>query len=452
MKKIWSIIVAMAMLVGCTRADAQARKDTIASEPIKAPANIVRAEARVEPSHWTDLSFAVAGDVREVLIEPGDQVREGSPLVRLETRELVLLFQSAQQDLAAQQAAYDMLLKGPPPEAIARSDKENADRIAQAQVALYIQELQLQKAQATDPDAEVEAAKARVTQLELQLARVRAQNPAPSLVAAQVGLERAQLALEETQDEYTQALDRPWEDQSVRDHWAKRLRQAKLDHRLAQAQLDAVHQAGQAYELEQATVAAQLRQARLQVDHAIAARETYTVTLDALSAEVQAAGLQLEALRAWDNPYRDAPQQEEIAQAEAQVRKAEVAVQRMQIRLDEAELCAPLTGTVVRVDVTPGDRVAPGQIVVVVAALDKLCVRTTDLTELDVVRVALDAPATVKADALSAHQFKGRVSQIDLRGDQYRGDTVYRVEVELIDPPVDTLRWGMTAVVEIEVP
>jgi HlyD family secretion protein len=452
MKKIWLIVTIAALLVGCARANAQGGEDgTSVDRPIKAPADVVIAEGQVEPTRRADLCFPITGQVDQVLVAPGDRIAQGAPLVRLDSKELALLLQSAQQDLAAQQAARDMLLRGTRPEAIARADKENADQIAQAEVALHVRELEFEKAQTTDPDAEVEGARARVTQLELQLARLRAQDPAPTLAAAQIGLERAQIALEETQDEYNKALDRPWEDQSVRDHWAKRLQQAQLDHRLTQAQLDEAEQADRAHEIELAAASAQVRQARLQLDQTVAARKTYTATLDILAAQVQAAQLQLEALRTWDNPYLDVPLQEEIDQAETQVRKAEMAVRRMQFQLHEAELRAPFAGTVVRIEVEPGDRAAPGQVVVVLATLDQLCVQTTDLTELDVPRVTLDARATIEADALPGQQFNGRVREIDLRGDEYRGDTVYRVEIELLDPPAGALRWGMTTAVEIKV-
>ena len=56
--------------------------------------------------------------------------------------------------------------------------------------------------------------------------------------AAQVELERAKISLDDTQNEYNKALDRPWEDQEIRDAWSKQLEQVQLNYRAAQAQLD----------------------------------------------------------------------------------------------------------------------------------------------------------------------------------------------------------------------
>ena len=94
---------------------------------------------------------------------------------------------------------------------------------------------------------------------------------------------------------------------------------------------------------------------------------------------------------------------------------------------------------------------APGQVMVALATLDDLQVRTTDLTELDVVQVAERQSATVTVDALPGAVFDGAVSRVAQRSGDYRDDVVYAVTVELTDEADTPLRWGMTALVEIGV-
>jgi hypothetical protein len=78
-------------------------------------------------------------------------------------------------------------------------------------------------------------------------------------------------------------------------------------------------------------------------------------------------------------------------------------------------------------------------------------VRTTDLTELDVGRISVGNAAEVSVDALPDVKFDGVVSEIGLQGEDYRGDVVYEVIVEFTDTDLpESLRWGMTAMVEIE--
>ena len=74
-------------------------------------------------------------------------------------------------------------------------------------------------------------------------------------------------------------------------------------------------------------------------------------------------------------------------------------------------------------------------------------VETTDLTELNVVRVKEGDRATITFDALPGETFDGVVEGINTIGENYRGDISYTaiVRPERTDP---RLRWNMTAAVE----
>ena len=414
-------------------------------------ADTVIAEGLVEPARWSDLSVEIPGDVVEVLVEIGDRVVAGAPLVRLDMRELVLSLQSAQQDVIAQQAALDQLIKGASQKVIARADKGNADQIAQAEVALVVKQLQLEKTHAEDPAIGVAAAQARVRQLELSLAQARVQDPDPLVTTAEIALERARIALADTQDEYSKALDRPWEDQDIRDVWAKRLEQAQLDYKAAQAQLDNALNAKKAHREGLSVMAAQIEEVETQLAQAIVAQQSYSTTLDILAADVEAARLQLEALRTRDNPYRDEASDEEVAQARAMLEKTKAAAKRLEMQLEDVELTAPFAGTVVDVQAKVGDQVNPGQVMVVLATLDELEIHTTDLTELDVGSVAVGQSVVVTVDALPGREFVGVVKETALQGKDYRGDVVYEVTVTLDDASEGgALRWGMTTMIEID--
>jgi multidrug resistance efflux pump len=452
------MLAAVVLSVGCGGMAAPAATAPTATpaadkEPVVAKSgDTVIAEGVIEPARFSEMHFEIGGEVTEVLVVEGDQVSAGTPLLRLDIRELELSLQSAEQDVIAQRAALDRVIVGASDTLVARAAKENAEQIAQAEVALRASELQLERTRAEDPAAQVEAAQARIEQLRLQLAQTRAQDPAPDVTAAQVELERAKIALDDTQDEYNKALDRPWEDQEIRDSWAKQLEQAKLNYRSAQAQLDRASNARRAHAISLDALAAQIEEAGTQLTQATAAQEAYATTLEILAADIESAQLQLEALRTWENPYLDKATEEEVAQAEARLRQAELAVARLALQLEDVELRAPFDGTVVDVRVETGDQVSPGQAVIVMATLDQLQVRTVDLTELDVARVTVGQPAVVSVDALPGQEFDGVVQEIALQAGDYRGDVVYAVIVELADVADAPLRWGMTALVKIEAP
>jgi HlyD family secretion protein len=444
-------LVTLVLLAGCNKSatGAATPEDVV---PIVAQAsNRVVAEGVVEPARWSELSFEMPGQVVEVHAETGQSVQQDDLLARLDTDELELALQNAQQDVLAQQATLDLLLEGSRQEVIARADKDNADAIAQAEIALRAKELQLERAQLDDPGIDVAAAQTGVQQLQSQLAQVRAQNPTDQVAAAQIALERANIALDDAQNEYNKALDRPWEDQAIRDAWAKELEQMQLNHRLAQAQLDGALQAQRAHTLSLSVLQAQIEEAQTRLEQARVAEEAYPVTLETLSADVDAARVQLEALRSWENPHRDPAREGEIAQARAGLRKAEIAVEQLQLQLADAELRAPFAGTLADVDLQVGDQVTAGQVVLVLATLDELQVLTTDLTELDVGRIAVGNAVEVSVDALPDEQFAGVVREIDLQAQDYRGDVVYEVTVGFTETGLpDSLRWGMTTMVEIE--
>ena len=140
---------------------------------------------------------------------------------------------------------------------------------------------------------------------------------------------------------------------------------------------------------------------------------------------------------------------EEIASTEAGVTQAEAALAQARAALERTEIRAPFAGTVVEVTVDAGDTASPGEVVVVLATLDELQAVTVDLTELDVARVAEGQAAAVTVDALPELEIAGHVVRIEKQSEDYRGDVVYPVVVEL-DEDVMGLRWGMTAMVEIQ--
>ena len=246
-----------------------------APRPVKRPARgsaQLVASGNVEAEE-VSVAAEIGGRIVEMRADEGDEVAAGEVLVQLD--QTVLLAQrdqavaavaQAQAALDAAQAQLDLARAGARPEEIAAAEgvvdeaqagldaasgqlaaaeagleaaqaQQSAARVAKTNAEALVQAAQ---AELDGAKAQLSAAQTRVEQIEAGLAQARVLDLAPERTAAQVGLERAKIALDDTQDEYNKALDRPWEDQEIRDAWAKRLTQAQLDYRLAQAQLDGV--------------------------------------------------------------------------------------------------------------------------------------------------------------------------------------------------------------------
>ena len=94
--------------------------------------------------------------------------------------------------------------------------------------------------------------------------------------------------------------------------------------------------------------------------------------------------------------------------------------------------------------------VAPGVAVARLGATEGWAVETTNLVELDVAAVSEGQAVEVTLDALPNETLRGTVVDVGRVPETSRGDVVYRVRVALDDYPDLPLRWGMTAVVNIE--
>jgi multidrug resistance efflux pump len=133
----------------------------------------------------------------------------------------------------------------------------------------------------------------------------------------------------------------------------------------------------------------------------------------------------------------------------AQVKQAQAALVAAQATLAQGTLNAPYDGTIVAVELRPGEIAQPGQMVLTMGVLNSLQVETTDLSEGDIPYVKIGQPAQVYVEALDT-DLSGIVSAISPISNDVGGDAVYKVTIKLDQQP-DGLLWGMTAEVQIEV-
>ena len=117
--------------------------------------------------------------------------------------------------------------------------------------------------------------------------------------------------------------------------------------------------------------------------------------------------------------------------------------------LTQNTLLAPYEGTVVDIQVIPGETVQSSQTVLVLADLNHLQIETTDLSERDVTRVKIGQSVDVYIEALGVN-VAGKVVRISPIAETVGGDVVFPVTIELSEQP-EGLFWGMTAEVQIAV-
>jgi multidrug resistance efflux pump len=159
----------------------------------------------------------------------------------------------------------------------------------------------------------------------------------------------------------------------------------------------------------------------------------------------------------------------EVALKKAEVEKLQAKYDRMkengvdtnelavlEARLDAAEaevtafeITAPFDGVVAKMNAKAGSSIRAGESAVVVADLSNWLVKTTDLTEIDVVNLTENDPVVVTLDALPGEQLNGTILSIGQVFTENQGDIVYEVAIKLKDIH-PAMRWGMTASVAFE--
>lgn len=302
----------------------------------------------------------------------------------------------------------------------------------------------------TDAQLAVEQAEAALGIAQAQLALLQADPRPQEIAATEAQLEGALAALEQVsaqQDQLTAGATKA-EIAGAQSQVASAMRDQKLaEYEHSDATLGAAEERAR-YKLNAANKA--LAAAQAQLDRVLAGADANQIR--AVQAGVSSAAAQQNTVQAQLDLLREGPTPEEIAVAEAAVTEATVAVESAQATLAHTEVRAPLAGTVTVVNVEVGNMVGSGQVACVLATLDQLQARTTELTELDLGQVMEGQSATVTVDALPGQEFTGVVRQIALQAENVRGQVVYAVIVELTDVTGTPPRWGMTARVRFEGP
>lgn len=143
------------------------------------------------------------------------------------------------------------------------------------------------------------------------------------------------------------------------------------------------------------------------------------------------------------------PAAADFASADAGIAAAQADLDRVKAVLADTELRASFAGTIVTLDAKVGEPVSPAAPIVQLADLGLWEIQTTDLTEINIVKVRGGDTVTLTFDAIPGLELAGKVTRIDSLGQNRQGDIVYTVTVKL-DKMDDRLRWNMTAKVSIE--
>jgi HlyD family secretion protein len=241
-----------------------------------------------------------------------------------------------------------------------------------------------------------------------------------TLAAAQNALERAGMqplgAEAEAHDDYKQALDRPWEPQSIRDALYKEWQERITDRGLAERRLKDAELSLEAYALD------------------LEAKEQ-----DVVQAEEDLHRVELEEV---ERPEEDLSYERAVQDAQRKLAEAQDA-------LADAQLCAPWVGLVTSIDATVGDRVGAGTPIVTLVDVSRLYFVTDNLSERHVARLKPGLQAEITLRAYPDTVVTGQIDSVIPQSEQAQGDEArFAAHIRLDETSLDLLP-GMTGRVEV---
>ena len=406
--------------------DAAAQADAEAVDDLE---NVIWASGNLEPVKWAALNPVGQGVVGQINVAEGDFVDAGTVLIELDNGVLRSQVESAHALLAEAAAAFEKLNAGATPADVAA---------AEAQLAAAEAGVSQAAGQMLEAQAAMDAAQAAVTMARRQYAEQASHPTAAERQVAQAQVAVSEAAVKQAQAAYNLVRGNPQ---------IGALPESRMLYE-ATAALEAAQ--AQAALTEQGATPQQLAVAQSAIDMATAELNAAESRAPGVEAALHAAMANRDSAQAMLDKLNAGATTEEIAMAEARVQAAQAAVNSAEAQLRLNQIIAPFAGQVGAINVRVGELTQPDQEVVLLGDTREMFVKTTDLRETDVVLLSEGTAVEVTFDALPGKVFTGTVERIAPVSSSEQGSTNYTVDIAI--PTLDeTLRWGMTAFVNIQV-
>jgi HlyD family secretion protein len=334
-----------------------------------------------------------SGDLLALHVRVGQRVEAGDLIAAIDDGEL-------QRAVTDAQRALDRAIE----------DRDRAQADAQE---TYRQQLDDAQAQY---DEELRQAERTLADAQNALQRTQMQPPTTSLAQAQVDLQRAIGAEAEAEDDYKQALDRPWDPQSIRDTLYKQWQERITDRGLAERRLKDAQDTLDAYALD------------LEAKKENVAR-----------AEEDLARVELEQVQ---QPVEEPSYARAVQDGERQLAEAQDA-------LADAEIRAPWAGLVTSIDAAVGDSVSVNTSIVTLIDVAQLYFVTDNLSERHVAQLRPGQPAAITLRAYPDTVVNGQIDSVIPQSGQAQGDEARFVAYIRLEETSLALLPGMTGRVEV---
>ncbi len=368
-------------------------------------------------AHVTHVMSEINGRAVRVLVEEGETVAAGQPLVYLDPSDTQAQIAAAEEAVAASRAARDATA-APPDETIAALAQETVNA-ARTEVANARRDLEQAQDMLANPLA-----------LDAQIDQTAAMIP-----VAQAGIDAAKASVKQIQV----LIDDAQKDGSREGKYKVRILQeqkaaAEEEQNAVQARLNGLHRT--------LALLKKMREVPLALEANVHQAED----------QVRLAKMALAVAEAERDAKTAPPQPEAVAVADADVQKAQAALNLARWQEQRLIITAPISGRVQAKLLETGEIAQPGQPLLDIANTDSIEVWAY-ISQQDLHRVHLNDRLPVEVIAIPGEQFQGRVffiaPQAQFRPNNVlnpddRGDIVFQIKLSL-DNSDGRLKPGMPA-------
>lgn len=361
----------------------------------------------------------VDGKVSEVAVEVGDEVTEGDLLIALDTTDMEAAIKRAEMNVEGARLAFEELSKGP-----------EAGDIALAEANLALAEEALAKAEIGPTEDQLNAAESASAAAWAAYNDLK-DGPTPAqMVQMQAALKQAELNLQQAQREYDKIA---WQPDAGTSSEGAALQSATIDYESTKAAYDELIEPASVADLQSALSGAYsaqdaLKQLQEQPTEGSIGEARANVAVAEANLEKTKQGATETALRT----------------AELAVEGALLDLEEAKSDLNEARVTAPIAGTVLEVNVEPGQVGSAGSVVVVMADTSQIKL-VVNVEQKDISQIQLGQEAEISIYALPGRTYMGVVEKIAPVSREGAAFVGFPVTLTFTDDDLDAVRPGMTA-------
>jgi HlyD family secretion protein len=393
---------------------------------IRPPDSIVdalTAAGTIELISKRQVVLQVDGTVSQVAVREGETVSAGALLIALDATDLQRAVSRAELDVATARADLKKLTDGSSPA-----------EVAAAEANLRATQENLARVQAGATQEEIAAAQSRLYAAQAKYGELQAPPSSAELDEVKAELEKAEIARQAAQRAYDQIK---WRNDKGMTTESAELYKATVEYERVQAKFERINQ-GAAQSSVQDSVAS-IRKAEAELEE-LRLKPSPADLADA-QAKVSEAEQRLAKLTA-------GPSGAELESAEAKVKKAELDLAEAQTKLRNAQVLAPIDGTVLELSLAAGERGTVGKAVATLADTSQLKL-TVKVAEVDITKIEIGQPVEIAVDAIRGRTFAGVIDSIAPINQTDKDVVSYPVTIQLTGTDLGGVRPGMNAVVTL---